>query len=155
MPPTFVYLMAFTVWVGVAAATWLVAGVLAVFPSKRQTGLRLACAMAFTFPGIIIYQVLAAPAVAALLGTMMLLWKTLEPGPATTTSNPAVIAASIITVVLAFSVVLATSLAGVWEGWRLGWAFAAGESFKSTVRSGILFRIAHRVRSGVRASDAR
>ena len=127
MPPTFVYVMCFAAWVGGAAAVWVVAGVLAFFPSRRRTGLRLASAMAGTFPGVITYQVLAAPVVAALLVAMRLSWKTLEPGSGTTTSNPVVITVSIIGALLAFAVVLGMSLAGFWEGWRLGWALAGGK----------------------------
>src|SRR5258706_3842679 len=112
MPPTFVYLMALLLWLVVAAAVWVVAAVLVVFPTKRRTGLRLACAMAFTFPGGVTYQVLAAPAVAALLLTLRLIWKTLEPGPETTTSNPVVIAVTIVTLVLAVEFVLVLSIAG-------------------------------------------
>jgi hypothetical protein len=152
LPPTFVYLLFFIGWVGAAAAVWVVAGVLAVFPSRRRTGLRLASAMAGTFPGVITYQLLAAPVVAALLLAMKFFWKTLEPGSGTTTSNPAVITVSIIGALLAFAVVLGMSLAGFREGWRLGWALAGGEDFMVTARNGLLFRIAHRIRGRVKRS---
>jgi hypothetical protein len=66
MPPTFLYLMAFIAWVGLAVLVWAVAVVLAVLPRSRRTGFRLALAMAFTFPAVIGYQLLAAPIVAGL-----------------------------------------------------------------------------------------
>lgn len=146
MPPTFIYLMFFVIWVGVAVAAWIVAATLALLPGKRHIGLRLASAVTGTFPGVITYQVLAAPIVAMLLLAMRLFWKILEPGPGTTTSNPAVIVVSIVSAALAFAVVLAMSLVGFWEGWRFGWALAAGESFMSIIRRGLLFRIAHYIR---------
>ena len=154
MPPTFLYLVALILWVGFGVAVWVVAAILMIFPGMRRTGRRLACAMAVTFPGVIVYQALAAPVVAALLLTMWLFWKTLEPGPGTTTSNPAVIAISLLTLVLAFIIVLAMSLAGFWEGWRVGWAMGAGQGFMSTARTGPLFRVVRHVRSRLFASGA-
>ena len=140
MPPTLLYLMALIVWVGLAVVVWAIAGVLAVLPRSRRTGLRLALAMAFTFPAVIVYQVLAAPIIAALLLGMNLFWKALEPGPATETSNPAVILVSISAAVAAFAVALGLSVVGFWEGWRLGWLMVPGGRFWSLVQDGPLFR---------------
>ncbi len=149
MPPTFVYLIFLVAWAGVAVATWIVAAAFAVFPEKRRIGFRLASAMAGTIPGVIVYQVLATPIVAAVLLAMRLLSNTLEPGSSTTTSNPTVIILSIIAVGLAFVVVLAMSITGFWEGWRLGWTLAAGENFVRVIRGALLVRIANRVRGTV------
>ena len=149
MPPTFLYLMALIVWVGFAVAVWAVASVLAVLPRSRRTGLRLASAMACTFPAVIAYQLLAAPIVAALLLGMRLFWKTLEPGPATTTSNPAVILVSVSAAACAFFIALGLSIAGFWEGWRVGWLLVPGGHFWSAVHDGPLFRTARFLRRHV------
>src|SRR5262252_2217718 len=139
MPPTFLYLIALIVWVSLAAVVWAIAGVLAVLPRSRRTALRLALAMAFTFPAVIAYQLLAAPVIAALLLGMNLFWKALEPGPATETSNPAVILVTISTAVIAYLVALGMSMVGFWEGWRVGWLLGSGGRLWSIVQDGPLF----------------
>ena len=150
MPPTFLYLLFLGLWVLMAVAVWIVAAVLFLLPRQRQTGRQLAAAMAGTFPGVLIYQLLATPIVVAVLGAAWFLWRTLEPGSATVTSNPLVIMAWIVSAGLAFVVVVTMSLTGFWEGWRVGWAFGAGKDVRSVVRSGPLFRLAAYVRNRVR-----
>lgn len=142
MPPPFLYLLFLALWVLLALAAWTVAAVLSLSSRRRKMGLQLAAAMAGTFPGVLIYQLLAAPIVAAVLGAAWLVWKMLESPSSTVTSSPLVIASSTVSVGLVFIVVVIMSVTGFWEGWRLGWAFAAGKGFWSVVRTGPLFRMA-------------
>ena len=136
MPPTFVYIMAFLLWLALAAAVWVAAGAIALFPTMRRTGASLALAMAGTFPAVIAYQVLAAPFVLAILLGVRLIWKTLEPGRGTSTENPVVIVVSLTGALLALGVAAGMSVAGFVEGWRAGWRVARGEDVMSALRTG-------------------
>jgi hypothetical protein len=80
---------------------------------------------------------------------MNLFWKTLEPGPATETSNPAVILVSLSAGVAAFAVALGSSVVGFWEGWRLGWLLVPDGRVWSVVHDGPLFRSARYLRRHV------
>ena len=155
MPPTFLYVLALMAWVGCAVVVWAVAAVIVLFPRRRQTGVRLGLAMAFTFPAVIAYQLLATPIVAAFLLGMRIFWKVLEPGSATTTLNPAVILVSISAAGAAFLVAFGSSIVGFWEGWRLGWLLVPGGRFRSVLRDGPLFRSARQLRRYVFRSPAR
>ena len=83
MPPTFVYMMALLVWVPIACLVWLVAAIMALRKASRQTARSLALATAGTFPGVFVFQIVAAPLVAAIGVANWLVWKTLEPGSST------------------------------------------------------------------------
>jgi hypothetical protein len=133
--------MALVLWVTLAVAVWLVSGVLLLFPRKRNTGLRLASAMAGTFPAVFACQIIAAPIILALLLTLNFVCKIIEPGTATTTENPAVIFVSIVTVLLSFAIAAGMSFTGFWEGWRTGWLMAGGEGLISALKRGPTARV--------------
>ena len=141
MPPTFLYLMAFVLWLALAVAAWILCGVLLLLPGKRRTGLRLASAMAGTFPGVFFYQIIAAPIIFALLLMANFVSKIIEPGTATTTENPAVIFISICTLLISFAIAAGMSLTGYCEGWRTAWLMADGEGFVKTLKCGLTARM--------------
>jgi hypothetical protein len=92
--------------------------------------------MAGTFPFVFAYQLIGAPFVAALLLAAFAIWKILEPGASTTTQNPLVIAVGISAAFLSFGTMLTMSLAGFYEGWRTGWAYAKGRRFQEVLYEG-------------------
>src|SRR5262245_55026817 len=154
MPPAFFFWMGLVAWVGLAIVVCAIAGVFTLRSRSRRTGLRLALAMAFTFPAIIAYQLLAAPVIAALLLGMYLFWNTLEPGHATETANPAVILVTIAVASAAFAVAMGMSIVGFWEGWRLGWLSVPGGRLWNVVQDGPLFRSMRYLRRRVSRSRA-
>jgi hypothetical protein len=149
MPPTFLYLLFFGLWVLLAFAVWIVAAVLALFPKQRRTGLQLAAAMAGTFRRPLL-------PIAGDTDRAKQCWELRGSCGRPRTEfldghfNPMVIVASIVSVGLVFVIVVTMSLTGFWEGWRVGWAFAAGKDFRSVVRPALCFRIAAYARRRVR-----
>jgi hypothetical protein len=141
MPSTFLYLMALVLWVTLAVAVWLVSGVLLLLPRKRNSGLRLASAMAGTFPAVIAYQIIAAPIILTLLLTSNFVCKIIEPRTESTTENPAVIFISIVALLLSFAIAAGMSLTGFCEGWRTGWLMASGEGLISALKYGPTARV--------------
>lgn len=128
--------MALMVWVPIALLVWGIAGMMALLGKKRGTARSLALAMAGTFPGVIVYQCVAAPIVAAILLGIHFVWKTMEPGDSTMTHNPLVIAVSLLGALSAFGITLGLSVVGFYEGWRLGWNFRRGKSFRELLAEG-------------------
>jgi hypothetical protein len=132
------------IWVPLALLVWCAAGVMLFAPRTRPTARSLALAMAGTFPGVFLFQLLAAPVVITILLGMHVFWKTLEPGLSTKTENPLVIVGSIIGMYLVLGIMAGMSLAGFCEGWRIGWAWAKGRRFRDVVEEGLLARLAKR-----------
>ena len=88
------------------------------------------------FPFVFVYQIVAAPFVAALLATAFVSVKFLEPDNSTVTQNPLVIGISIGSALLSFGLMLAMSLLGFFEGWRMGWGWAGGREFRKIFATG-------------------
>jgi hypothetical protein len=130
MPPTFVYLLFFVVWLALACIVWTAGGVMLLSPRTRRLSRPLCLAMAGTFPFVLVYQVLAAPVVAIVLIVGWALWKLLEPGSSSMTQNPVVIAVSIGVVFFSFALMLTASLAGFYDGWFIGWKCGGGHKFR-------------------------
>lgn len=86
-------MVALMAWIFIALVVWCIAAVLAMFRERRHTAKRLALAMAGTFPGVLMYQLLVAPVLATLLLGAHFAWKAVEPGPSSHTENPLVIVA--------------------------------------------------------------
>ena len=147
MPPTLLYLSALAVWVVVAVAVWLVAAAMSVRRAWRVTAGSLALAMAATFPAVLVFQIVAAPIVAAVLVGGLAVCKAIEPGPSTTTTNPAVIAGMIVVACLPFLCAALSSVAGFVEGWCLGWSVGKGERFSTALWQGPVLRRVGRVLS--------
>ena len=70
MPPYFVYVMALMVYIAIACAVWFVAVVLAFPRRTREFARRIAAGMAGSFPGVFLFQFIAAP----LAGLFLLLF---------------------------------------------------------------------------------
>ena len=128
MPPTVVYILALMGYIAVACAVWLGAVVLAVSQQTRDLARRLAAAMAGSFPGVFLFQLLAAPVVLILLFFGGIFWL-FHPGDA----GKAVLIVTM--VLLMFGVVAAASLLGFYAGWRSAWEFAAGRSVRAFLRN--------------------
>ncbi len=122
-----------------------------MFVGKRTRYLSrpLCLAMARTFPVVLAYQVMASPFVACVLLANWDFWKILEPGASATTENPIIIVISIGAALLAGGLMLATSVAGFYEGWRIGWAFANGRQFQEVVWEGPTIGLLRRVTLGL------
>jgi len=100
--------------------------------------------MAGTFPGVFLFQLLAAPVVILILVAMHVLWKAAEPGASAATDNPVVIAGSIVGAFLASGIVLGVSVAGFCEGWRIGWTYGQGRGLRDAVEDGLFARAVRR-----------
>jgi len=83
--------------------------------------------------------------VAGVLFANWAFWKVLEPGASTTTDNPIVMVVSIGAALLSLGLVLVMSLAGFYEGWRIGWACANGRQFREVVWEGSTVGLYRRV----------
>jgi hypothetical protein len=152
VPPTFLYLFALAIWLFLAAVVWLMAGLMMVTARTRMFSRPLCFAMAGTFPFVFVYQLIAAPIVAALLAAAIGFWKILEHGGSANTENPLVIGTSIIAAITSFGVILVMSLAGFYEGWRVGWAFANGRRVRDVFNEGPTVKLLSHLRRKVRSS---
>ena len=92
MPPTFGYMVLFMIWASFAVLVWAVAALLLIPRRTRRAGRCLFLAMAGAFPGVIIFQIVAAPIVVALLAIAGLFWR-IGAGATPTTSGVVVSAA--------------------------------------------------------------
>jgi len=157
MPPTFLIFMWALVWGLVAVAVLTLAAVLAIFTGLRPTAKRLASAMVGTFPGMVAYQLVAAPlAVAILLVGFLLVRPIAHADPVThTMSDPIPIVLTIATVFLAGGIGIAASLVGAWRGWRAGWAFASGQDLAAAIEGDPLVRIASHIRNRLHLPKSR
>ena len=117
------------------------AAALAIFPGLRSRARSLALAMAATFPGVALFQLVTAPVLVVLLLGMRLVWKGLEPGASTTTENPVVIGMTVLVALLAFGLMLVMSVAGFCEGWRVGWVYGAGTPLRKAIKDGFPARV--------------
>lgn len=153
MPPTFVYLLMFLIWCVFACFVWLAAGLMFLSARTRVFSRPLSFAMAGTFAFVFAYQIIAAPFIAVLLVAAWAFWRIIEPGASATTHNPFVIVVSILAAFLSFGAMLVMSLAGFYEDWRTGWAYAKGRGFLEVLYEGptvrLLYRLLRKVRSRI------
>lgn len=63
MPPFFAFAMFFVSYVGLASMVWLIAALLALPRRTRSLGKKIAAGMAGSFPGVFLFQIVAAPVV--------------------------------------------------------------------------------------------
>src|SRR5882672_2244259 len=108
-------------WVLLACLVWLVAGAMLLTRKTRPVAWPLTLAMAATFPGVFLFQIVVAPVVAGIVLSVVAIGWVLEPGKSTTT-NPYVIAVGLFAILGALLVTLVMSMAGFYEGWRAGWS---------------------------------
>ncbi len=97
--------------------------------------------MAATFPAVLLFQIATIPAVIVAKAGAYLLWRLLEPSMPDTTHNTAVFADFVVAGLLTFGLMLAMSVIGFWEGWRVGWWCAQGRTLAKTVRRGPTARL--------------
>jgi hypothetical protein len=128
VPPTFAYVMMFLVWLVFASGVWLAAGLMLLSQRARRAARPLGLAMAATFPAVILFQIAASPVVAAILLAM--------PGPSSAANRPALEAVSFTGVLFAFAIAAGMSLAGFFEGWRIGWRCGKGEQLRAVIEQG-------------------
>lgn len=121
-------------WLAVAFLVWLLAAVAFVFRQTRPYAWPLALAMAGTFPGVFLFQIVAAPVVFVVLIAVWLVWHALEPGATNTTNSPVVIALSLAVAFAVLAFFFGMSLAGFYEGWRTGWLTAKGQNWRDVIR---------------------
>jgi hypothetical protein len=143
--PIFAYVMIFGLWLFCACLVWLAAALMSPWRRARPTARSLGLAMAGTFPAVLLYQMLAAPIVLAILFTVWLFWKVVEPGPSTVATSGVVIVVSFVGAISAFTVVLAMSLVGFYEGWRIGWACGKGQRLREVIDTGAPARVLRRL----------
>lgn len=125
MPPIFVYLMVLMCYLAVACAVWLLALILAVRRQSRPLAKQLAAGMAGSFPGVFLFQILAAPVAASVLLLTGGIFALFHPGD---TGKLLLILAMALIV---FGIIAVASLLGFYAGWRAGWEFAAGRSVRA------------------------
>jgi hypothetical protein len=106
--------------------------------------------MAATFPGVWIFQIVAAPFALGILLVAGTVWRMLEPSLPQTTENPFVIGTFIAAVLLDFVLILGMSLAGFYEGWRIGWLCAKGQAWRQVIGEGPTAKLIHSVKKWLR-----
>jgi hypothetical protein len=96
--------------------------------------------MAGTFPFVLAYQIMAAPIVAALLllagGVFMII---ASPG-FLRDGNAIVLGGILLVVITAAGVLFALSVAGFYEGWRVGWAYGSGRTLREVLSEAPMYR---------------
>jgi hypothetical protein len=108
----------------------------------------LSLAMAATFPGVFLFQLVAAPFA---FGIILIAWLF---GLALVPIQTVVALLSFSAVVAAFLVMLAMSLAGFYEGWRVGWSFAKGQRLREIAKQGPTARLIRSIRRRLRPRTA-
>jgi len=141
MPPTFLYLLAFSAWLCLAFLVWLAAAFLLVLPMTRRFAVPLASAMAFTFPAVIIFQIAALPFAAIIMGVALLAIRLVDPTNSPETTDPTVIGIGLILILAEFAVFGVMSLLGFFEGWRTGWLVAKGQGIRNVISRSVSARL--------------
>ena len=136
MPPTFLYGLAFGLWLCLACVVWLASFCLLVAPVTRSMGKRLALAMVATFPGVFAFQLLASPIIVCTVAATVFAATIIDPSRSSDTTNPTMIAVTAAGLLLALSIAAGASLLGFWEGWRVGWICAQGRSWREVIGQG-------------------
>jgi len=99
--------------------------------------------MAGTFPGVLAWQLVAAPVVivviTALVGAGLFL-KLIGAGPATTISTAVVGAVSLVAILFVVCLIGVLSLIGFYEGWRIGWKYGCGQDIRPLIEASGPFR---------------
>ena len=96
----------------------------------------MSLAMAGTFPGVFIFQFVAAPfALAILLVAWLVCWRT-ELNASTATEDPLVIGMSVAVILLNLFMIGGMSLLGFYEGWRAGWQISKGRRWRDAIAQG-------------------
>jgi hypothetical protein len=98
--------------VAAALAVWLTAAGLSLFPRRRLLAKSLALAMAGTFPGVLVFQILAAPICALALIAYRV--------------SPRSSAFDAVWMAGVWGSILLATLLGFRVGWRIGWRFGQG-----------------------------
>ena len=121
----YLYLFGGTAFLIVACAAWMLALLLALFPTTRAAARKLAVAVAGSFLGLPFSQVLCVPVVG---GGLLLFKDVVGIDRLSDTGRD----------VLAFAAVIVPALAAVWglaAGWRTAWAWAAGRSWRLSLEA--------------------
>lgn len=113
--------MVFGVYFLIAWVVWCIALLLTVSRRTRPMALKIAAGMAGSFPGVFLFQILAAPFILLILLSLNALAPFNIPDGAKSLI-------AIVTVLLIFSIAAIFSLYGFYVGWRFAWELAAGRS---------------------------
>jgi hypothetical protein len=133
--------MAFMMWLGVSGLVWLIAIFLAIFRDTRPLAGSLSLAMAATFPGVWLFQIVAAPFAVGILLLAGTVWRLLEPSQPETTESPIVIGAFLAAILTDCVLILGMSAVGFYEGWRTGWLCAKGRPWREAIGEGPTARL--------------
>ena len=87
MPPTFLYGLAFGLWLCLACVVWLASFCLLVAPVTRSMGKRLALAMVATFPGVFAFQLLASPIIVCTVAATVFAATIIDPSRSSDTTK--------------------------------------------------------------------
>jgi len=136
MPPTFGYIVLLFAYLLAGGIGLGICLLLALFPPTRQVAARLAGGIVGSFPGVILFQVLAIPALIVMFAIFWLVLRLLGPldGLAQIVWNVSVIASML-------GMFALSSAAGFAVGWRVGARRATGMSFRRAVRASRLLTL--------------
>ena len=129
MPPTFAYILALMLYVAAACIVWIAAIGLAFSQRTRPLAKKIAAGMAGSFPGVFLFQLVAAPLVVLILLTIAGISHFGQP--------PDIFIAILAPMMLLFILGIPTvaSLLGFYTGWRVAWELAAGRSAREFLRT--------------------
>ena len=128
MPPYFLYILALMAYLSVACVVWVMSIILALSARTRPLAKKIAAGMAGSFPGVFMFQIIAAPFVALILLPVIGVLQFFHP------PDFVVVFVSIPFVVFLISIPLIASLLGFYTGWRLAWELAGGGSVRECLR---------------------
>lgn len=130
MSPIFGYVMILAMYVMAALAGLAICLVLAALPSMRRASAQIAGGIIGSFPGVFLFQALAAP---FLFITFVVLWSVQHViGPF---DGAAQIAWGALVVISTFGFFLSVSIIGFTIGWRIGARAASGMPIRSALRA--------------------
>jgi hypothetical protein len=120
MPPYFVYLLALTTYCAVACAVWVIAAVLTIPQRTRPLGKKIAFSMAGSFPGVFLFQLLAAPLAGFILVSIGGIIWIIQP------TDSAETVLFVLLLLGTVGLIAVASLLGFYAGWRIVWEWTAG-----------------------------
>ena len=152
MPPTFAYIMAFTLYVLASACVLLAAGIGCLFSATRKACLSVALGVFISLPGLIGFQILAFPLVVVVFCSAFIIEDLVS-----LIAGPLAWGIFIPVALVAFCFFAYASGYGIYFGYRVAWLTYHGSSWRDAILADKMVRrsiaLYEKARSRRRKSD--